>query len=181
MFEPSWDYDCPSKHYGGALNCRWAGRGEDLVLEPVPGYWFLGLAISGGLAAVAFLVVVYFVDEMAWRWGLVGIGIAFPILGALVGQALDRNKQTRGRHLILAANGRTLLPRYDVEICPDETTEFRRHEYDCQGEPVEDLVLHHGGRTYYLFSGDKLALQTSETEKLRRELEERLASWMSDR
>ncbi len=181
MTEPSWDYESPIKRYGAELNCRWASRGKDLVLEPVPGYWFLGLAISGGLAAVAFLVVAYFVDETAWRWGLVGIGAAFPILGAFVGRALDRNEQTRGRHLVLAANGRILLPRYDAELCPDETTEFRCHEYDCQCEAVEDLILHHGGRTYYLFSGDNLALQTSETEKLRRELEERLASWMSDR
>ncbi len=175
MTEVAWDYDSPIKSYDvGQLNCRLTQRGGDVVLEPIPGWWWLGLTLSTLIASLGFLAFAYFAKEAFWQMVIVGLAIAFPIVGFVSGRLIDSVERRRGEHLVFSADGRILLPRHHVEIRPDENTEFCCHRYWNLGDHVEDLVLHHGDTTYWVFSSGVPVPGTSGTEKLRRELQEHL-------
>ena len=175
MTEVAWDYDWPVKNYSlGNLNCRWVNRGVDVVLAPVPSFWSIGLTISALIASTAFVVFACFADEILWQVVSVALAIVFPIAGLVVGRMVDSYEGRRGPHLVFLGGGRISLPRYQVEIRPDENTEFRCHRYWFYGDQVEDLVLHHADTTYWVFSSGVAVSGPSGAEKLRRELEEHL-------
>ncbi len=182
MAEVGWDFDSPVKNYSaGKLNCRLARRDGDVVLEPVPGWHSFGLTVAALIASIAFLVGACFAREAFWQIVMVVLAVVFPIAGLIAGRLIDRYENRRGRHLVFLAEGRVSLPRYDIEIRPDETTKFCCHQYWFCGEHVEDLVLHHADTTYYLFSRAVAVTGTAGTEILRRELEEQLCRVVENR
>lgn len=175
MADVTWDYDSPVKNYSiGNLNCRCVHRGENVVLVPVPSFWSLGLTISAAIASIGFLVLAFFLHGFLWQAVCVVLAIVFPMAAFVTGRVVDSYEASCGAYIVFSPDGRIALPRYRVEIRPDEHTEFRCHRYWLYDNHVEDIVLHHGDITYWVFSSGVSVLGESGTEMLRRKLEEYL-------